>query len=237
MTSYLGLRKPTNPDLFESPADWIAPNRGVNNEFAIDPPPVTGEKVVLLDTDHIWGIGGDREWAWKSFLRGYNLLFMDAYDGKAVGSGAPADFDIRRVSWKTAIKKLIGLYRPQAGWNPNAETWVSLRSNLGHIRWFSTRVDLGRMKPQGGLSSTGYCLAGIDEHSADYLVYRPQRSGEITLDLSACHGLHEIEWFDPRKGQFFSGGQTDGGQVQTLQTSFEGDVVVYVHSSQCKALR
>jgi collagenase-like protein with putative collagen-binding domain len=237
MTSYLGLRKPTNVDLFESPADWVSPNRGVSNEYATEPPPASGEKVVVLDTDHIWGIGGDWAWAWKSFLRGYNLLFMDAYDGTAVGSGAPADFDIRHVSWKTAVKtmtkKVLGLYQASGDWNPNAEGWVSLRSNLGHIRGFATRVDLGRMLPQIGLSSTGYCLAGIDGNSANYLVYRPQQNGEITLDLSACDGLHEIKWFDPRNGRLLPGGQIDGGQVRTLQAPFEGDAVAYVYSSRC----
>jgi hypothetical protein len=96
MTSYVGLNGPhnrvdRNPELFASEADWISPNNGLNNEYATDPPPARGGKVIVLDTDHIWGIGGDRVWAWKAFLRGYNLLFMDGYDGAAVGSGAPAD--------------------------------------------------------------------------------------------------------------------------------------------------
>jgi len=135
------------------------------------------------------------------------------------------------------IKKVLGLHHPTAGWNPNAAEWVSLRSNLGHIRGFSTRVDLGRMQPQGGLSSTGYCLAGVDEHRADYLVYRPQQSGEIMLDLSACDGLHEVEWFDPRSGRLLAGQQVEGGQVRALQAPFEGDVVVHVHASSCGSQR
>jgi hypothetical protein len=136
-----------------------------------------------------------------------------------------------------ALKKMLGFYRPGNGWNPNAEEWVSLRSNLGHIRGFSTRMDLARMKPQGELSSTGYCLAGVDKDSADYLVYRPLQSGELTLDLASCAGKHEIEWFDPQNGRLFAGGWTEGGQVQTLRAPFEGDAVVYVRSSQCNSLR
>ena len=39
----------------------------------------------MLDTDHVWGIGGNQAWVWKSFLRGHNPLFMDPYDGSVLG--------------------------------------------------------------------------------------------------------------------------------------------------------
>jgi hypothetical protein len=45
-----------NDELFASPANWISPN-----DYA-DPPPADGSKVIISDTDHIWGIGGDRDW-------------------------------------------------------------------------------------------------------------------------------------------------------------------------------
>jgi hypothetical protein len=45
--------------------------------------------VSLLDTDHVWGVGGNPAWVWKSFLRGHNPLFMDPYDGSVLGK--PSD--------------------------------------------------------------------------------------------------------------------------------------------------
>ena len=39
-----------------------------------------GRKIVIADTDHLWGVGGDRSWVWKSFLRGLNPIFMDPFD-------------------------------------------------------------------------------------------------------------------------------------------------------------
>jgi Family of unknown function (DUF6298)/Protein of unknown function (DUF4038) len=60
--------------LFSSPADWISPG---GMEYKSDPPPATGAKVILADTDHLFGVGGDRAWVWKSFTRGLNPLFMD----------------------------------------------------------------------------------------------------------------------------------------------------------------
>jgi len=68
-----------NAELFASPADWISPND--NGGYKDAPPAADGSKVVILDTDHLWGsTGGDRQWMWKSFTRGYNPIFMDCYD-------------------------------------------------------------------------------------------------------------------------------------------------------------
>ena len=68
-----------NRTLFESPADWVSPN--AVGGYRDNPPVAKGDKVVLSDTDHLWGIGGNQAWVWKTFLRGHNPLFMDPYDG------------------------------------------------------------------------------------------------------------------------------------------------------------
>lgn len=67
-----------------SPAEWISPGRV--DGFGEDPPAWDGRKVSLLDTDHIWGVGGNAAWVWKSFVRGHNPLFMDPYDGSVLGT-------------------------------------------------------------------------------------------------------------------------------------------------------
>lgn len=77
----------SNADLFEGPADWIAPWEELPEyPYRNDPPVADGRKVVIVDTDHLWGIGGDRRWAWKSFLRGAQPSFMDGYDGASVAA-------------------------------------------------------------------------------------------------------------------------------------------------------
>ncbi|MBN2377845.1 MAG: hypothetical protein JXD22_15720 [Sedimentisphaerales bacterium] len=73
-----------NTTLFKSPADWISPNN--KGGYCDNPPVADGRKVVLSDTDHLWGIGGNQSWVWKSFLRGYNPIFMDPYNGKVLGN-------------------------------------------------------------------------------------------------------------------------------------------------------
>jgi hypothetical protein len=57
--------------LVKSPADWISPNPD-HFDYKNDPPASDGAKVIILDTDHLWGVGGNVPWVWKSFLRGQN---------------------------------------------------------------------------------------------------------------------------------------------------------------------
>ena len=85
----------SNQALFDSPADWISPNP--EGGYRDDPPAATGKKVVLNDTDHLWGIGGNQAWVWKSVTRGLNPLFMDPYDGLILGKKFDPQFDpVRR---------------------------------------------------------------------------------------------------------------------------------------------
>ncbi len=68
-----------NSTLFEGPADWVSPNPGSAKEnYRENPSPDTHGKVVVSDTDHLWGhTGGDAVWVWKSFTRGLNALLME----------------------------------------------------------------------------------------------------------------------------------------------------------------
>lgn len=117
----------SNKDLFDSPADWISPNP--DGGYRDNPPPADGSKVILSDTDHLWGIGGNPEWVWKSFLRGLNPLFMDLYECKILSQSCnPAWLDTMRIC-------------------------------LGNTRIVADRIDLLSMIPLPDLASTSYCLA------------------------------------------------------------------------------
>ncbi|MCU0914310.1 MAG: DUF6298 domain-containing protein [Planctomycetes bacterium] len=74
-----------------SPADWISP--GGNDGYRDPAPAWDGRKVSLLDTDHIWGLGGNHGWVWRSFLRGHNPIFMDSYDGSGLGERFDEKFE------------------------------------------------------------------------------------------------------------------------------------------------
>lgn len=96
-------RKPgLNALLFKSPADWISPNReaGGGYDYRHNPPPADGGKVVLSDTDHLFGTGGkNAAWVWKTFLRGHNPLYMDRWTIE------PNDPD------REAVRKALGCTR------------------------------------------------------------------------------------------------------------------------------
>ncbi len=85
-----------NRTLFDSPAEWISPNP--EGGYRDNPPAADGSKVILTDTDHLWGIGGNQAWVWKSFLRGLNPLFMDPYDGTVIGNRFDPKWDPIRKS-------------------------------------------------------------------------------------------------------------------------------------------
>ena len=58
--------------------------------------------MILNDTDHLWGIGGNAAWVWESFLRGLNPIFMDPYDGEVLGQPFDPQFEpIRRAMGQT----------------------------------------------------------------------------------------------------------------------------------------
>jgi len=83
--------------MLASPADWISPGR--RDGYGDDPPAWNDkQKVSLLDTDHIWGLGGNPVWAWKAFVRGHNPIFMDPYDNAILAKGAAKDWEPLRQS-------------------------------------------------------------------------------------------------------------------------------------------
>jgi len=79
-----------NVDLFRSPADWVSPND--EGGYKDNPPAGEGQKIILSDTDHLWGVGGDSVWVWKTFLRGLHPIFMDPIERDTPGlvSARPA---------------------------------------------------------------------------------------------------------------------------------------------------
>jgi hypothetical protein len=91
-----------NQTLFDSPAEWVSPNP--EDGYRDNPPANDGKKVILNDTDHLWGIGGNQAWVWKSFTRGLNPIFMDPYDGMVLGSRFDPKFELIRRSMGYALK-------------------------------------------------------------------------------------------------------------------------------------
>ncbi|UCD29604.1 MAG: hypothetical protein JSV03_03740 [Planctomycetota bacterium] len=118
-----------NQELFESPADWISPNKKSPTHkegYRHNPPDAEGKKIIISDTDHLWGFGGNHSWVWRSFTRGMHPIYMDPLCGR---------------------------------WDVTEKRSILLRHALGHTLRFAGKVDLARMTPRNDLSSTKFCLA------------------------------------------------------------------------------
>ncbi|WP_084011626.1 putative collagen-binding domain-containing protein [Cyclobacterium amurskyense] len=103
--------------------------------------------------------------------------------------------------------------------------WEPLRKNMGYIRQLADRLDLVKMVPHNGLSSTSYCLANPGEA---YVVYFSEgESG--TLNLINAAGEYAIEWFIPVLNKTIKGNTLiKGDSFQTFSPPFSGDAVLYL---------
>jgi len=199
----------TNEALFDSPADWISPNP--DGGYRDDPPAADGSKVILSDTDHLWGIGGSQAWVWKSFCRGMNPIFMDPYHRK---SDSEKDKD---NTWTDHLSDPA--LEPQ---------WDPIRRSLGYTLSYTKRIDLASAVPHNDLASTQYCLANPGK---EYLIYLPD-GGNVTVDLSAAAGALAVEWFNPSTGKAKPAGTTAGGGNQEFKAPFDGDAVLYIAGTE-----
>jgi hypothetical protein len=71
-----------NATLHASAADWISP---YGPAYMSDPPAAAGGKVVVSDTDHHCGhLCTEFPFAWKTFTRGMNAIYMDTWAAEPV---------------------------------------------------------------------------------------------------------------------------------------------------------
>jgi len=199
-----------NEDLFRSPAEWVSPNPAARNGYSYkyDPPPADGGKIVLLDTDHLWGIGGDSTWVWKAFPRGYNPVFMDPYDSGYTAGG------------------LTGLGLKDTG--RIDQRWEPVRRAMGCTRMLAEKLNLAGLTPRPGLSQTGYCLASPGE---EYVVYIPREyPSTIWVDLSGARGSLRAEWLNPVTGETVGEEKVEGGDTRVFKAPFMEEAVLIVRS-------
>jgi hypothetical protein len=202
MTFQFAGRDPgSNQALFESPADWISPNP--EGGYRDDPPDGEGGKVILSDTDHLWGLGCAPGWVWKSFTRGMNPILMDPIQ--------PFPGISEHPNWGPIN-------------DPDHPLWEPIRRQMGDTRRFAERVDLVRMVPRGDLASSGYCLANS---GVEYLVYLPGE-GTVSVDLSAASGSLDLEWFDVESGETVEVGRASGGSNQEFASPVGGEAALYL---------
>jgi hypothetical protein len=214
----------SNDRLFASPADWVSPANSDATDSGKDLSALSG-KVILNDTDHIWGIGGDPQWVWESLCRGLNPIYMDIYTASLI--------------------QKYPMYRPGAQPTDQERRVRSdaerVRNNLGFARVFAERMNLRTAVPHGDLVSTGYCLG---DSGLQYLVFLPAdayglamlrhgiRRGHfnerVTVDLSKQSSEFSVDWFRVATGELIPSGQVRGGSKVEFEAPFYGDAVLFL---------
>lgn len=215
-----------NADLFESPADWISPTSAVD-DYRNDPPAADGSKVIMVDTDHLWGVGGDRGWVWKSFTRGLNPIFMDPFE---------------RMQWRSSCRKFESCRRAMGD--------TVVYANKMNLATAVPRGDLastGYCLANPGEEYLVYIPFEVPEVSSlpfSSVIGNPIRNAfwqlkrDTTVDLSAATSEFVVEWFNPTSGRIIHGQPINGGKIYNLTSPFPGDAVLYLRrSSESEALR
>ena len=197
---------PDNSGLFATHADWISPGAGRLFEYRYNPPAADGSKVILTDTDHLWGYGGETAWVWKSFTRGLNVLFMDPWER------IPGEADWYQDGSVSRNQRYYYM-------------WDPLRRNMGYARKFARRMDLNACVPRSELCTSTFCLA---DPGREYLCYFPAGGCE-GLDLWDAKGTFAVEWFRPNTGVTVRGDDIEGENRHVMCAPFEGSAVLYVY--------
>jgi hypothetical protein len=204
--------------IYDSDADFVKP------QIRISPVTTCGSghprcKVNVNDSDHSYfGMWKDtpqtnRNYEWENFMNGNQVMFMDPYV----------------IYYPREGRNLCVSPRNMICSEPDRR-YENFRQNLGYILRYSRRVNLGRVKPQPALASTGYCLAQTSSTGAEYLIYAPM-GGSFTVDLSAMPPARKlaVEWFDPATGAVTAGKPLSSGPgSQSFTPPFTGDAVLYL---------
>jgi hypothetical protein len=164
-----------------------AVNNGAFVPYRDNPPANNGPIPIINDTDHLWGMGGDRAWVWKSFTRGLYTVYMDYPFGSAPVNAE----DVRRnmgytrtYATKTNFASMTprgdltstgyGLANPRTEYiiyQPGSGAFsVNLASGTYGVEWFS---------PGTGASFSGVSFSA----RSGWRSFTPPFSGDAVLYL------------------------------------------------------
>lgn len=206
------FRNTDNDGLIRASADWISPGAIVSDDavgeaYISNPPPADGQRVSILDSDHLFftliinNPAAARTWVWKSFLRGHNPILMENIFQDSTGRAVPA--------------------------TTGDSGFMAARAAMGQTRRYADKMSLITMIPRPDLASTRYALART---GSEYLVYQPQPQ-PFTVNL--IQGTYSYEWFNAVSGAVVTAGEVTVNDGESSFTApFAGDAVLYLKSHQ-----
>ncbi|MHC4587594.1 MAG: DUF6298 domain-containing protein [Planctomycetota bacterium] len=181
-------------------ADIVSPSG--HQTYFHNPPSLTGNKVVIADSDHLAPLRVTHVQFWKWFTRGMHPILMDCkYQG---------------LSWWTG-----------RSFRPEHVKWRQMRDAIGVIRGYADRMDLAKITPQDEKtdlpSSTRYCLY---EPGRQYLVYQPTPNKAFNVKLPV--GEYRYEWIIPTSGKTRTGIIKSKVDKEGFKAPFPWPVALYL---------
>jgi hypothetical protein len=184
-----------NRALDASTADWVSYD-GIEGEDGYstgDPAAATGQKVSMLDTDHVWGIGGDADTAWRWFTRGHNVLSMDSLNGLGVAGSTP--------------------------WSPGAADEAEMRLGIRQVGMAAGLMNLNDARVLSSRSSEGFLIGNTA--TGNFAGYDPD-GGTVTVNLAGVTGKLDVYFFDVDTGAMTQVAGVAGGASRTLTAPSPG---------------
>ena len=197
----------SNQALFESPAEWISPYS--MDRYKTDPPPDNLGKVILNDTDHLWGNGGNADWAWMSFTRGLNPIFMDVTPPLSTQFQLPQAEEIRVA---------IGDTRDYA-------QRIDLENMTPRQDLCSTTFCLAKLGQE-------YLIFVPSERSCSNPAETPLNQCMVTVDLSDVEKPLTVEWFSTDTRERKTESLVPSGSRASFNSPFSGPAVLYLKVAQ-----
>jgi hypothetical protein len=210
-----------NDELLRSAADWISPSGIGGEDYQGNPPAADGSKVIIVDTDHLWGVGGDRAWVWKTFARGLNPIYMDPLDDPRWNSSRPIFESCRRAMGYTlayANRMNLTTMTPHC---ELASTGYCL-ANSGENYFVYVPLDAS------GIEADGF----VGRRRGPNRNFRPRLHQTVTVNLSAASGALLVEWFNPSTGETSDAASVEGGGGYSFAAPFGGDTVLYLRKRE-----
>jgi hypothetical protein len=208
------------PALFDSPAEWISPgseNEATAERYRSNPPSSTGAKVIISDTDHLFTEQAppDAAWVWKSFLRGYQPIFMDP---------------VHESRWQL-IREAMSAARSYAQRMDlkNMEPCGDLAST-GYCM-ASTSISRPEFLVYLPEKETHPLTAWIDwlPHGIEsWLRTSSTPTLEVAVDLSTIADSLRVEWFNPATGRTVAASNARGRARRLFKAPFRGSAVLYL---------
>ena len=210
-----------NAALFASPAEAIAPGPGTLREYKENPPPSDASKIIIVDTDYLWGVGGNVDWVWKSFMRGLNPIFMDPLDEPKYEPIQSAMGQTLLVANRINLAAMVPRRDlASSGFclaNPGSEYLVYLPPNS---HWL-----------ESGIRSWMESAYFVWRYSWLSEYVRPlDLRRAVEVDISQASEPFQVTWFNPSTGNFLPGAQVVGGRRTRFTAPFTGPALLYLTS-------